>query len=275
MLNYRSQILSAYLSLARIIATAGIFLFHVYSLLGIDNKGIDTASISIFCFLSGYLSFGIQDNPSTWLCKRTIKLMIPYWIIITPVILINRVISFKEATLLSDIMAFLGFNLFVKNPIYLISWYITFVLLLYVFLFIFFIQNKTWLRVIIWLAGLLFFCLILKMKYYFISFSFGLFFMIMTGRPNTTISHKDYINRFLFTLQGKCFCFFLVHGGILAFLRYELGASKVSLFYWGLALSSLSALCLQMISQPLVRIVTKHVLALLDRSWVERKQIRS
>ena len=91
-----------FLSIARILATIGIFIFHIFGLLGIDNRGIDFVSILIFSFLSGYFYFGVQDQPLRWFYKKIFSILIPYWFIIVPVVFINRIVQYKATTVLMD-----------------------------------------------------------------------------------------------------------------------------------------------------------------------------
>ncbi len=119
--------ISITISVLRIFATSGIFIFHLLGLYDKNNKGIDYLSILIFCLLTGYLSYGIKSNPYNWLKKRFLSILIPYWIVIVPALIINRIICYKNTSILSDVITLLGGNLFLETKVYVIAWYITFV----------------------------------------------------------------------------------------------------------------------------------------------------
>ena len=127
------QIKSISISSLRICATAGIFLFHILGLYGFNQHHIDFYSILVFCFISGYLINKLGKNAFKWFTKRAFKILIPYWIVIIPALIINRIISYKDTTVIEDFITVLGGNMFLDKKVYVIAWYITFVLLLYGF----------------------------------------------------------------------------------------------------------------------------------------------
>ncbi len=62
--------------------------------------------------------------------------MVPYWLVIFSVIIANYVFQYKTVSIVSQIVTILGGNLFLMNSLYVIAWYVTFVLLLYCYVFV-------------------------------------------------------------------------------------------------------------------------------------------
>ncbi|MCJ7604302.1 MAG: hypothetical protein MUO63_22720 [Desulfobulbaceae bacterium] len=248
--------LSAFVSFARIGATACIFVYHALGQLGLNNRGIDFISILIFCFLSGYLSYGCEVQPLKWFYKRIFSIMLPYWFIIIPAVIINRLVLYKDTTIVKDLITVFGGNLFLTNPIYVIGWYITFVLLLYIFLFInALFKKKIILRLFFWMFGFLYFGMLLGMQYYYIAFAIGfLSSQIIPPSKEEAVAaaQNNYINKLLFTLQSRCYAFFIVHGGVLLFLSYYLRLPGISLFLLGVVVSGIGTEILYMVTKPLI-----------------------
>ncbi len=168
------------ISVLRISATAGIFIFHLLGLYGKNNQGMDFISLLIFCLLTGYLSSGIKSGTYEWLKKRFLSILLPYWIVIVPVLIINRIVCYKNTTILLDFITLLGGNMFLKTKVYVIAWYITFVLLLYCFIFFQSFFTNFFLKALAWLAGLLVFSMIFHKGYYFTSFGLGFYLGCIT-----------------------------------------------------------------------------------------------
>ena len=57
-------------SVARLIATIAIFVFHYRALIGKHHYHLNVYAILTFCFLSGYLSKGRLLNPHKWFIRR-------------------------------------------------------------------------------------------------------------------------------------------------------------------------------------------------------------
>ncbi len=249
---------STIISIARIFATMGIFYFHYLGLLGRNNHGIDLVCLLVFCFLSGYLSSAIQIQPLNWVYKRICMIMIPYWFIIVPVLIINRIVQYKETTLLSDFITMLGGNLFLNNPVYVIGWYVTFIIMLYLFVFIKCLSRNITVEVIIWIFGCICFGVLLHKTYYFISFALGCFVAKAFPLPKRNFLQMNALDSVLFFIQEKCYNFFLVHGGVLLFVYVVLGITDSNMFYLGVLLSGVGSLLLGKITNPLaVGIVNK------------------
>ncbi|WP_300463396.1 acyltransferase family protein [Desulfobacula sp.] len=240
---------SILLSCLRILATAGIFFFHILGLYGFDNRGIDFFSIIIFCFLSGYLLHSVKLNSFGWLKSRFLSIMIPYWLVIVPVLIINRIISYKETTVLGDFITLLGGNMFLRTKVYVIAWYITFVLLLYAFVYVQSFFENPLLKVLIWMVGLFIFGIILNKFYYFMSFGIGFFLSNIFIPPDKNIAKSNHLSKALFVAQGHCYGFFLIHGGVLLCLFNILNFNITNAFLVGILLSAGGAIVLHLITK--------------------------
>lgn len=242
------QLKSILISSLRIVATAGIFLFHILGLYGFNNLKIDFFSIIIFCFISGYLSCEVGHNPSQWLIKRTFKILAPYWIVIIPALLINRMISYKDTTVIGDFITILGGNMFLDKKVYVIAWYITFVLLLYGFIYFQSFFNGIFLKSIAWIIGLFVFAFAFNKIYYFISFGGGFFLSKIITPPDKSEHKIFFFSRVLYNVQKYCYCFFLIHGGVLIFLFNILKFNFVCSLLIGSSLSMFGAIILRLLT---------------------------
>ena len=248
------------LGVLRIIATFGIFIFHFLGLMNLNNQGIDQASIFIFCFISGYLSFTIDNQPLSWLYKRLSSIMIPYWFVIIPVVIANRIELYKETTILSDLITIIGGNLFLNNPIYVIAWYITFINILYLFIFFHKASKNIMLTFVIWLLGLIFFGLYLHKYLYFISFALGYFGASKKPYPSIKSIKLNCWSKSIFAVQDRSYAFFLIHGGVLIFLSEKLKMTGPSMFCLGILISAGGAIFLHKVTKQFISKATKKVL---------------
>jgi len=236
----------------RIFATAGIFIFHLLGLYGKDNQGIDYISILIFCFLTGYLSSGIKSGTYEWLKKRFLSILLPYWIVIVPALIMNRIVCYKNTTILSDFITLLGGNMFLQTKVYVIAWYVTFVLLLYCFVFFQSFFDHYFLKTLAWLAGFLVFYLMFDKSHYFISFGLGFFLASFLPPADKNLTKSNNLVKFLFILQGHCYGFFLIHGGVLIFLYNICKINFSSSFLFGMGLSIIGSIILNKIVKNLI-----------------------
>lgn len=242
------QIKSISISSLRICATAGIFLFHILGLYGFNQHHIDFYSILVFCFISGYLINKLGKNAFKWFTKRAFKILIPYWIVIIPALIINRIISYKDTTVIEDFITVLGGNMFLDKKVYVIAWYITFVLLLYGFNYFLSFFNGFILTSIAWLIGLMIFSLVLNKFYYFVSFGTEFFISKLIIPPEKSEYKKNIYTRALYQLQKYCYSFFLIHGGILIFLYHILKLDFIESFLIGFLLSIFGAIILNILT---------------------------
>ncbi len=236
----------------RIFATSGIFIFHLLGLYGKNNNGIDYVSILIFCLLTGYLSYGKKKDSYNWLKKRFLSILIPYWIVIVPALTINRILCYKNTSILSDFITLLGGNMFLKTKVYVIAWYITFVLLLYCFIFFQSFFSHYFPKTLAWLAGFLVFYLIFDKSHYFISFGLGFFLASFLPPTNKKSAENKGPIKFLFNIQDYCYGFFLIHGGVLIFLYNICKADFFSSFLFGVSLSIIGSIILNRIAKNLI-----------------------
>ena len=240
----------------RIFATSGIFIFHLLGLYDKNNKGIDYISILIFCLLTGYLSYRIKPGSYVWLKKRFLSILIPYWIVIVPALIINRIVCYKNTSILSDFITLLGGNMFLKTKVYVIAWYITFVLLLYCFIFFQSFFTNYFLKALAWLAGFLVFSMILNQSHYFISFGLGFFLASFLPPADKNQTKRTTLSNFIVILQDHCYSFFLIHGGVLIFLYNICKINFSSSFLFGFGLSIIGSIILNKIVKNLIERAT-------------------
>ncbi len=242
-------------SITRIAATFGIYFFHCLGLLGYCNKGIDFVSILFFCFLTGFFSANEKTRPHGiyWLYRRLVSIMIPYWFVILPVIVINWLVGYKQTSYLSDLITFLGGNLFLDDPIYVIAWYITFVNILYLFVFIYQKIDSIPVKFVFWGLGFLVFSTMLNKTSYFLSFSLG-YFLTNQVRAAFSKEHNQLkgITCFLFWVQKRCYAFFLVHGAVLIALYHIVKMEGYQFVGLGFLMSCLAALILYRLTTPVI-----------------------
>lgn len=248
-------ILSISISSLRIIAVAGIFLFHILALYHYDNRNIDFYSILIFCFLSGYLSSNINKlNRLLWLKKRFFSIMVSYWIVIIPALVLNRFFNYKHTLLLGDIVTLLGGNMFLETKVYVEAWYITFVLLLYIFIFLQSFAKVPVIKLFCWfLAFLLFTAMGFSKSVYFLAFTLGFLLSQIVAPPKKAESGSNVLSILLFKIQRYGYDFFLLHGGILVFLSVVMKLDIVATIVLGLLITILGSLLLNKVSGSLIR----------------------
>ncbi|WP_028571765.1 acyltransferase family protein [Desulfonatronum lacustre] len=235
-------------SILRIFATILIFVFHYRGLSKLPNDiPIDKIGITTFLLLSGYFSFQPNIPPASWLIKRIKQIMIPYWSVISIVLLVNEIVGYKTTDFFTAIIIFFGGSLFVKDPVYVISWFITYILILYICLFIYLLIDNIFLKLVFIVFSAI--CLNfagIKNYLYFFSFYAGYFVhaffkLNFNGTSNKLLNKINYI---LYQIQGHSYSFFLLHGAILklvfgvfmfrgtmAFMISFLMTSTVSIFH--------------------------------------------
>ncbi len=222
---------SLWCSLARIIACGCIFLYHFLVLHHAPTYGLATWGLGIFFFLSGWFSVSVKESPWTWFLKRLRRILIPYWPVIILVLVANRVVGYKETTLLNDILTFLGFSLFVDDPVYVISWFITIMILLDFSLYLFHRLTARWLKAV-YLAAL-----IVTFNYFLPELHNALYLFYIGHYLNVVSQSWPSLNQWLaerhvwyrvinsaaFRVQNYTYSFFLIHGAVLIFTIRFLG----------------------------------------------------
>ncbi len=250
-------------SVARLTATGAIFLFHYLGLLEYDQYRLDFFAIMTFCFLSGYLIKIDKKARHEWAIMRYFGIMVPYWLVIIPVMVVNEVIQYKTVSPAEYVVTLFGGNLFLENPLYVLAWYVTFVLILYAYIFAesFF---RSYMVVICRLIGAVIFVFLFRKGFYFIAFFVGIF---MSGRQR---SESDIggdrrigdVSLWLFVAQRYCYSFFLVHGAVLLFFVKKTNVSEIVLFSVSFFLSAVLSVAVYMTSKLLHILATDKALKL-------------
>jgi hypothetical protein len=243
-------------SVARIAATFAIFLFHYLGLLGLNQHRLSMYALDTFLFLTGYLAQHRHTSRLRWAAKRYFSVMIPYWLIIGPALVANWVAHYKPITPGAVAVTLMGGNLFLANPVYVITWYVTFVLLLYGYLLVDSCFSGVS-RLVVTAAGYVVFDVWLDRAEYFIPFILGMYIGGLV--PPRPVAARSLVGRraarALFTMQRLCYPFFLAHGGLqLALVRFT-SWSPVTLFVVSLTATIAASVVVELVSEPLLRVV--------------------
>lgn len=227
---------SSILSISRIVATLLIFIYHALGLMKMPNNHLDTAAVTVFCFLTGFLVG--KTNDIDWLKRRVLGILLPYWIVIIPVLVANKLTGYKDVTLAQEVVTLIGGNLFLDNPVYVIAWYVTFVLILYCIVYLQSNVNSFLMRAIVWCSGFGLFYFHLGIWQFYIVFAVGFVLQNIVSPPRK-------VEGLLFVVQGKCYNFFLIHGGVMVGLLYFHDLSLSSLILFSFILSCTGSLLLE------------------------------
>lgn len=220
-------------SMFRIIATLLIFLFHSLRQSNIAVYDLNIVGISIFCFLTGFFSYPIRGSVLTWFFNRAQKILIPYWLVIIPVIAVNYYYNYKENSLFELIIIAMGGAMFIEDPLYVVSWYITFILILYAGVSLYTKFKSAINRFLFLILGVsVYYLIVHKLFIYLIMFIIGYLFKVIRSLINRdsfpTVSNS-LINNSAFIIQNHCYSFFLIHGGVLISLK-EFFSFKTELY---------------------------------------------
>jgi hypothetical protein len=245
-------------SCVRIFATGLIFLYHfkeLHSLPWMDH--LDKYGIALFLFISGYFSFQPRISPGAWILGRFKQILIPYWSVILAALMINRALGYKQTTVAKDIIVFFGGSLFLDDPVYVISWFITFILIMYLLVVILRSLEDVLLK-----GSFIGVCIVINHFYdlvhplYVPAFFLGYFLRWLTRQYQYTTRKKnvlrDKVYWAVFSIQNHCYSFFLVHGGILLFTTVLLGLNERLSFATGLVLSTVVAFYHKMVSDIII-----------------------
>ena len=218
---------------------------------------MDFYAILIFCFLSGFFISITKGTRSKWIIKRYFGIMIPYWLVIFPVIIANQVFQYKTGLSLTlYIVTAFGGNLFLNKPLYIIAWYISFILMLYAYAFIesFFTAYG---KILLIAIGLLLFFVLLGKGGYFLSFIMGLYLSkrCFVSWPEVNGSLMQKTASVLFVVQKYCYSFFLIHGAILLFFFKITNVSKLGIFSFSIVISSIMSIIIYKISEKFNTII--------------------
>jgi len=210
-------------SVLRLTACAFIFAYHFLVLQDQPSYGLGSYGLYIFFFLAGWFAVYGNKDAVTWLKGRLRRILVPYWPVIAVVLIANRIVGYKETTLLKDAMTFAGLSFFVRDPVYVISWFITFLMMLDLSFFVFRVLEKNSLRVVylvvllaaahVWVP-----LQIRAVELFYIGAGIGHLARGWDGcsgflsRRFTWFRH---INQALFRVQNYTYSFFLIHGAVL------------------------------------------------------------
>jgi hypothetical protein len=145
----------------------------------------------------------------------------------------NNIFQYKETPPLNMIIILLGGSMFLRNPLYRISWFITLILLLYLSYYILSLASIR-IRILTFLCLSILFTFVLGKQLYFGAFFIG----ILWGYYKENKIDKKQANKFnlnyasykLFSIQKYCYSFFLLHGGVLLFYLNIVEIKPIPLF---------------------------------------------
>ena len=247
--NHYCRDIKVWPSLVRIAAMLWIFIYHYLVMLDIEHYPFFRSiyAVMVFCFLSGYFSITIKSAPHKWILKRYFRIMIPYWIVMVTMIMANCYVQYKQTTILDTLIILSGGSLFLSDPLYIISWFITLILLLYATVYLYTVIPSPFKFVFLALAFYLF-SLKAYASCYFISFFLGLFFRKNLDKNNRISASKSTFSRKVatsfFKIQGYSYCFFLVHGAVLHLFVKMMMGQPVKIFLLSFVLSGVSSVFL-------------------------------
>ena len=261
-------------SLVRIIATLFIFLFHYLKMYKMRTYGMDIMRISLFCFISGYFAWKPGGtNAWQWFWHRYKAIMIPYWMVIVPVLIANGVRDYKPAPLTDAIIIFFGGSMFLSNPVYVISWFITFILMIYALVAVSRAINQPFLSGLLFiLAGYTFYVgFSWKITLYLIVFTVGYLIRGYQKRKTIQVERKrsdtyDLWNRRCFIIQSYAYHFFLVHGVFLVMMIRQ--------FEWAAGVTLVGAVSMSLLAAWVLKQTSDRVLASINKITIPIKNSR-
>jgi len=264
-----ADIASAVNSILRIISTVNIYIFHCNSQYNIESKDSLFYAFTFFLFISGYYSFFQGKSPNQWIIKRLKRIYIPYWIVIIGAIVANYIFQYKNIGIKEFFFAVSGGNLFIEHKIYVIAWFISVIICLYICVYIYkTIKNIALKSTVIYLIVLI--LLKFNIPYsFFISFSLGYFIHSYIFRKKIEYKkitdNSAFINAFilifrpLFFIQNYSYEFFLVHGGIILFFTNVLHSSYTTSMLGGIIFSFFGAIVLKFFTRKIDLFFRKDV----------------
>ena len=220
----------------------------------------------MFCFISGYLAYGRRPNPLGWIIKRYFSIMVPYWMVLIPVLFANHIEHYKPTSLFSALVTIAGGNMFLSNAVYVIAWYITFILLLY-----FYGYLETFFRsyriIIPMLIGTLVFTFWFKQGFYFLSFLVGLRICDWKSKSSSIGAPRssDLLSIVFFHIQKYCYPFFLVHGAVLLALVMKTHLPSAAILAFALIASCICSVVVYVLAKPVQKYATSRTLGLVER----------
>ncbi len=160
-----------------------------------------------------------KGSPHKWLLRRVVGILVPYWVVIVPVLCANYLYKYKPALPWEYVAIFLGGSMFLDNPVYVISWFITLILFLYLTVYLSAVLGGYY-RVLPYFAcfAVLHYCFRMD-DVLFLSFVAGYAVRITFPTRLDSVANRwcwhAPVASALFGIQSFCYSFFLVHGAVL------------------------------------------------------------
>jgi peptidoglycan/LPS O-acetylase OafA/YrhL len=89
--------------------------------------------VGLFCGLSGFLAIRSAGSLRTWVMRRALRVLPPYWIMVSLAVAGNALVSYKETDLGSLLLEYLGLAYFIppSSTLNVAAWFITLLILCY------------------------------------------------------------------------------------------------------------------------------------------------
>lgn len=155
----------------------------------------------------------------------------------------------------------IGGNLFIENKLYVITWFISVIIFLYLCVYVLSFVKNLFIKILITSALI---AILIKFNipyYFFISFASGYFlhniFIKSDLESKTFLSKRKNVKIFrmfagpLLLVQNYSYEFFLMHGGILLFFTKVLHASYEIALYGGIAATLAGSIVLKFFSKKI------------------------
>lgn len=257
-MNVSTKTYALWPSVVRIVATFMIFYFHFGGLTGAYPVAmIDRIAILLFLMISGYFSYKAKRFEWHWLWRRFKNILIPYWPLALCAVGLNYVIGYKVSSAWNDVAVLLGLSLFIDNPIYIISWFITLILCFYLNLFLFRMIRSKVLRIgFLCVSFFVFYKYLQVSGVYYIGFYVGYFLRSrgwLESEPYLKSPVMQVINARLFHIQSHCYVFFLIHGAVVLY--------HIKSLQWPLPVSFVSALTISLVLSYIYKQFIDRVIA--------------
>lgn len=250
-----------WISFLRVAATLLIFIYHLQGVYEDPQYSLDTIALVVFMFISGCLINGGSAKLSLqWLVRRFLRILVPYWLIMPFVVAANEIYNYKKVLIGEYVISFLIGGFFLKNSIYAISWFITFILMCYVFAYIIYDKEK-----LIQIIASVLFCVSFFFHFKWVII-FAVFFIIgffcrkiILKNKKKAMTHVGVYYKILHTVQSNTYYFFLLHAGVIQFCHKILALKKIECFIVSLFLTSLLCVPCKAASDLLINKITEKL----------------
>lgn len=248
-------------SVMRILATMIIYKFHCEMQYDTSSKHHLFIAFSFFLFISGYYSTIVNKSPVVWIVDRLKRIYIPYWVVIAGVVVVNLFADYKEVGYKELFFLLIGGNLFVEHKLYVIAWFVSAIVIMYLCVFVMNYFRYISVRIVI-LVSLV--CLLMSYGMpidFFIFFGLGYAIhsiLIQSGLEFKYIFVNDNVYKFYNTvaipirfIQDFSYEFFLVHGGVVLFFTKIIHTQYYVALYGGLVATIVGAIALKKIASKI------------------------